>query len=129
LDALIKSENSFDIWELAQRFDRKGVKVVGEMPNNLRLKDVVGITHYKNGMTKLSFNRNKILNLCVLNTRDFSVQVTGLIQEIKEREDFHDRWEPWEVFESEEPMEKQRRLIKSRLKTDIERQEFKIFYE
>ncbi len=129
MEESIKNENIFDIWELAKRFDRKGVKVVGEMPSNLRLKDIVGITHYNNGMTKLSFNRDKILNLCVLNTKDFSFQVTCLIQEIKERQDFHDRWEAWEVFESEEPMEKQRRLIKSRLKNDSERQGFKIFYE
>lgn len=126
----MQNKEVFDIWELSKIHDREGVRVIGEMPVNLKLNQIVGITHYKNGLTKASLRKGKFLYLCVLKTKDFFHQILGVIDEIKNKSYWAQRWEHWELDydESSNPLKKQARLLRSRLRNDEERKEWELFH-
>lgn len=113
-----------ELMRLASIFDNSKTKVLGVLPKNIKLKEVVGIHSYPDKITKFTITRNGILYLCWVPTHECAEAIVKIKEEVKNNPDWRERWEPWELNNSMEPFSLRQRLIKSRLKNGSEFKEF-----
>lgn len=112
------------LMELAKIFDRPGVRVLGELPRNIKLGEVIGIQASEGKTTKVTIRRENVLYLCWIENKDCIDTIIRLKEEIAKRPSWEDRWEPWELYGSTEPLEMKKRILRSRLVNSEERQSF-----
>ena len=110
--------------EISKLFDRPGQRVIGELPPALKLKEVVGICHNSDKTTKITFNRFQTLYLCWVPTSETVKYLKGLQEQIKARNEWDERWEPWELYGQQKALKSHKGIIECRLKNEEERQEF-----
>lgn len=115
-------------FDLAKLFDRPGQKVISELPAALKLREIVGIQNHPDKTTKVTFRRFQVLYLCWVPTTEAVDCFNRLKEEISERDDWYERWEPWELYGSAEPGELKKRILGSRLRNEQERIEFEKYY-
>ena len=121
---------SDQIMDKAKIFDRADAKVVGVLPPNIKLSEIVGVSHWPDKTSRVSVRRGETLFLCIVKTTTLSPVLLRLKEEIKHSDcEWDERWEPWELHGSTEPYEKQKMLIKSRLRNAEERESYKARYE
>lgn len=110
------------IFELGFKFDRldpvkdkgKFVKVTRDLPDNVKLSEVVGLSHGRDKTTRISVLRGDTTYLCVCLTKTVKSLELKWKQEMAKRIDTYERWEHWEVNGSEKPIEKFKQIINSR---------------
>lgn len=113
------------LMDLAKIFDSPSVKVVGVMPKNIRLSEIVGIQNYPDKTTKISFNRGAKLYLCWIETASVISDILRLKEEIKNNnDDPEERYEAWEIYGSQEPRKLITSLLRSRLRNEDERRRY-----
>lgn len=116
------------LMELARVFDNERTKVVGVLPGGIKLSEIIGVQHYEDNTSKVSVSRSGVLYLCWVLKSEAMPAVLRAKSSIKNNPDWHERWEPWELYGSTEPFALKKRLILSRIKTEEERKEAELFY-
>jgi hypothetical protein len=121
------SEDAF--MDLAKLFDREGQKVVNKIPPNVTLSEIVGIQSRPDKTVRITIRRRWTLYLCCVEQVDADSLIINLKEEIKNRNEWEDRYEAWELYGSTDPYERMKRLLRSRLKNSSELAAFNQLYE
>lgn len=116
--------NEDELMRLASVFDNEKTKVIGVLPKNIKLKEVVGMSKWDAKTSRVTITRNGVLYLCWVNTSECMSTMLDLKEEIAKIDDPEDRWAAWEIHGSQEPHALIERLIKSRLRNAEERNRY-----
>lgn len=100
--------------DLAKQFDNQFVKVLGVLPQRIKLNEVIGVNQYPDKTTKITIRRGKMLYLCWVESSEVFDYIMTWKEEIKARPNPEDRWEPWELMGNTTPLDTMIRLLKSR---------------
>jgi len=111
------------LFELAKLFDNKETKVLGTLPRNIKLEEVVGITEQADETTKVAIRRGNMLYLCWAETSEIIEDKLRLKEEIKERADWEERYEAWELYGVTRPLTRMQTLIVSRFRNEEEKED------
>lgn len=117
-----------ELQKLADVFDNDFTKVRATMPTDLKLSEIVGVGHRQDKTSRVTYRKGLMLYIAWVKTSECERALLGAKEEIKARDDWHERWEPWEIYGSLEPYALRSRLLKSRLRNAQERAEFSRFY-
>lgn len=121
--------DQIELLRLRGIFENDRTRVVAELPSNVTLSEVVGVSDCPESKTmKITISKKSHLYLCWVDTSHAMDLLLTMKNEIKKRDKWEDRWEAWELFGSTEPYTLQQRILQSRLKNETERKEFKKGY-
>jgi len=99
------------------------------LPENIKLKEIVGVQRYEDFTTKITIRRGPNLYLCWVPTDEIMETLLRVKEEIKLINDWEDRWEAWELFGSTNPYNLKKSLLRSRLRNQEEIKAFELMYE
>lgn len=121
--------NQEKFMDIAKLFDRPGQRVMATLPENIKLKEIVGVQRYEDFTTKITIRRGPTLYLCWVPTEEVMETLLRVKEEIKLTGKWYDRWEAWELFGSNSPYSLKKSLLRSRLRDEEELKAFKLRYE
>lgn len=105
------------VFDLMEKFERPGVKVVTEIPPGIKVAQVIGVHENSKDDVRVTVRKGDTLFLCVVNRDVAWVRVMEWKNEIAARPNWDDRWEPWEISAEDGTMSVLRdTLLKSRLR-------------